>query len=267
MPILRGASRSLAAAGLAGSVVVLVPTADIASATPSLPAPGTNLIVNGNFYKPGPANHEGATPTHWKLVDLGAETHPYDAAIGAYNAKGKYPPPPGNPDPKDVADEVFYEAGTATGIEGIGGQQASSTFGSITQANNPQVSFSDVQKDAPEASVADWAGGGLEINLTAGTKSYTLVYYNQWTAYKGTFSSKPKDTSTTKYITGPTVTAGAWYTWKARSLNSDVRAQFGFKSYKVSNVTFIDLEDTTSSASPYPNMDGYIADVAIAEGS
>ena len=30
---------------------------------------------------------------------------------------------------------------------------------------------------------------------------------------------------------------------------------------------FIDLEDTTSAASPFPNMDGYVANVAVNEGS
>lgn len=76
--------------------------------------------------------------------------------IGIYNAKGKYPPPKGNPDKSDVACEVFYEGGSSTGVEGIGGQQTSSTFNSITQANNPQVSFSNVETFSPEVKVADW---------------------------------------------------------------------------------------------------------------
>ena len=36
-----------------------------------------------------------------------------------------FPPPTGNPNKQDIAVEAFYEAGTATGIEGIGGEQTS----------------------------------------------------------------------------------------------------------------------------------------------
>jgi hypothetical protein len=258
--------RAKAAAIVLGAATGLVALTGTAAAAPAAPAPGTNLIRNGDFAKPGPAKHEGATPTDWKLVDLGVETDPYDAAIGVYNKKGEYPPPKGNPNSKDIADEVFYEAGSATGIEGIAGEQTSAQFGSITQANNPQVSFSNVEKDAPEASVANWAGSGLQIDFTHAKKSYTLVYFNQWTAYESTFSSSPTNSATTKYVLGPTLTALKWNTWAARSLNSDIDAKFGFKTYKVNDVLFIDWEDTTDSGKPYPNMDGYIADVAIDQG-
>jgi hypothetical protein len=250
-----------------GAVAGVAALSGTALAAPATPAPGTNLIVNGNFAKPGPAKHEGATPSHWKLVDLGAETKPFDASIGAYNAKGEFPPPKGNPNKKDIAVEVFYEAGTATGVEGIGGQQTSATFGSITQANKPQVTFSDVENKAPATGNSDWAGGGLEIDFTHGTTSYSLIYLNLWTPATGTYPDKPVNSATTKYILGPTLTLDKWNTQKARSLSADIKAQFGLTSYTVSDVRFIDLEDTISAASPFPNMDGYLADVAINEGS
>jgi hypothetical protein len=255
-----------AAFGAVAGLLIMGGTASAATATPATPAPGTNLIKNGNFASPSLPANEGATPTHWTLVNLGAETHPYDASIGVYNSKGTYPPPKGNPNAKDVAVEVFYEAGTATGVEGIGGQQTSSTFGSITQANRPEVSFSNVETSAPEAKVADWAGNGLEIVFTSGGKTYTLVYLNPWTAYKSTFSGKPANSATTKYILGPTLTADVWHTQKPLCLNTDIKKQFKLTSYKVSEVLFVNLEDTTDSGAPYPNMDGYITDVAITEG-
>ena len=162
---------------------------------------------------------------------------------------------------------MFYEAGTATGVEGIGGEQTSSTFGRISQANIPQVSFSDVEHFAPEATVADWAGNGLEIVFASKHKTYTLIYLNPWTAYKSTFSGKPTNSATTKYILGPTLTTDVWNTQKPRCLNADIKAQFKLRSYKIMDVLFVNLEDTTNSGSPYPNMDGYVADVAITEGT
>ncbi len=32
-------------------------------------------------------------------------------------------------------------------------------------------------------------------------------------------------------------------------------------------MAFVNLEDTTSSASPFPGMDGYLANVAVTEGA
>jgi hypothetical protein len=255
-----------AALGAAAGLMVLGGTAAAAPVT-STPAPGTNLIVNGTFAKPAAATHEGANPKDWTLVNLGAETKPYEATLGVYNAKGKYPPPKGNPNKSDVACEVFYEGGSETGVEGIGGQQTSATFSSITQANNPQVSFSNAETFAPEAVVADWAGNGLQVDFTSGGKSDSLIYLSPWKSPVGTYSSKPVSSATTKYILGPALTKDKWYTWKARSLNTDIKKQFGVTSYKVKSVTFVNLEDTTSANSPYPNETGYVTNVAVAEGS
>jgi hypothetical protein len=259
--------RGRTAGAVLGAVAGLAALSGTALAAQATPAPGTNLLVNGTFAKPGPAKHEGATPTGWKLVDLGAETKPFNASIGAYNAKGMFPPPMGNPNKQDIAVEAFYEAGTATGVEGIGGEQTSATFGSVTQANNPQVSFSDLENKAPETMLAKWAGGGLEIDFTHAKKSFSLIYLNPWTPPAGKYASKPVNSATTKYIFGPTLKLDKWNTQQARSLNADVKQQFKLTSYKVTDVRFIDLEDTTSAASPFPNMDGYVANVALNEGS
>jgi hypothetical protein len=252
-----------AAAGAFAGLIALSATAPAALAST---APGTNLIVNGDFAKP-PPTHNGAPPSDWTLVNLGAEKKPYSASIDVYNAKGEYPPPAGNPNKQDIADNVFYEAGTATGIEGIGGEQSSPTFMCITQTKNPQVSFSDVEVSGPATTNADWAGGGLEVKFTSAKKSYSLIYLNLWTPPTGTYPDKPVNTATTKYILGPTLTAGKWNTQKARSLNADIKAQFGLTKYVVYRVLFIDLEDTINAAKPYANQNGYVADVAIDEGS
>jgi hypothetical protein len=271
MPTLRYSARcataavaACAAAGLL-AVTAAVP-ASAASAADKLPKPGKNLIINGDFASPGPAKHEGATPTGWKLVKLGAEKKPYDAAIGAYNAKGQYPPPAGNPNKADIADEAFYEAGSATGIEGIGGEQNSAKFGDITQANNPQVSYSTVEHSASESTNAAWEGAGLEIVVVASKKVYTLIYYNQWTAYKSTFTHKPVSTKTTKYVIGRTLVLDKWYTSKTFGLNAALKKAFGLTSYRIKDVIFADLEHTISAKYPYANMDGYFADLKIAEG-
>jgi hypothetical protein len=257
---------AIVACGAIAGVAALAGTAN-AAAAPNVtrPKPGASLITNGNFEQPGAATHEGAAPTGWKLVDLGAEKKPFDASIGAWNAKGKFPPPKGNPNKSDVAVEAFYEAGSATGLEGIGGQQAVKA-GAISQANNPQITFADVANSAPEASVAAWAGSGIEIVFTSGKHTGTLIYLNPWTAFKSTFKGKPADTASVKYVLGPTLKADSWYTWKARSINADILKQFKLRSYTITDVRFVDWEDTTSAAKPFPNMDGYFANLAITEG-
>jgi hypothetical protein len=75
------------------------------------------------------------------------------------------------------------------------------------------------------------------------------------------------NSATTKYILGPTLTADKWNTQQARSLNADIKAQFGLTTYMVNHVLFIDLEDTINAAKPYANQNGYVADVALDEGS
>jgi hypothetical protein len=249
---------------LTGLTVAAVPAASAASV--ALPAPGASLIQNGDFALPGPATHEGATPTDWKLVDLGTETKPFNAAIGAYDAKGQFPPPKGNPNKSDIADEVFYEAGSSLGIEGIGGQQTTFKVKSITQANNPEISFANVESKAPVISVARWAGNGLEVSLAHEGKSYTLVYLNLWTPATGTYTLKPANTPSTKYILGPTLKQGVWNTQAPRNLEADVKAQFGWKLFQITAVTFVDLEHTINAGTPFPNMDGYLANVAVTEG-
>ncbi len=227
------------------------------------PAPGTNLLENGNFETP---NVNGEPPMGWSLTDLGAETDPYSASIDTYNASGEYKPPAGDPDPLGVADEVFYEAGSSTGVEGIGASQSSATFGSITQADDPQVSFSTVSTESPEASVANWAGSAFEVYFTSGAQTYTLIYFNPWQAYESTFSGSPTNSANVKYIIGTTLTPSTWYTQPARDLGTDIDTAFGLTTYTVNSVVCGDLEDTTNSGYPYPNMDGYFADVALAEG-
>jgi hypothetical protein len=256
-----------AGAGVTAVLIALSGTALAAQGPHGLPKAGKQLLYNGDFASPKlTSKNEGITPTGWKLVLLGVEKKPYSAAIGLYNAKGTYPPPKGNPNKSDIADEAFYEAGTSTGVEGIGGQQTSAKFGSITQANNPQVSFSDVEHSAPEAGNSAWAGTGLQFTFTSGKKSYTLTYFNQWTAYKSTYKKKPVNTKTAKYVLGKTLKADAWYTWKAFSLNSGIQKAFGLKTYKLTAVTFANIEDTINSAKPYANMDGYFTDLSITEG-
>jgi hypothetical protein len=249
-----------AAASGAGALLLLLLVVTPASASP---AAGTNLLVNGNF-ETGFAN--GANPPDWTLTDLGAETDPYDATIDTDNASGPYPPPAGGPDPDGIADEAFYEAGSSTGIEGIGGEQTSSTFGSITQADDPQVGYSAVATDTPEATNSSWAGSALEINFTSESNSYTLVYFDPWQAYDSTFTGSPVDTATVKYIIGPTLTTDTWYTQSPRDLDTDITNEFGLNTFTVTSVVFADLEDTIDSGSPYPNMDGYWADIALDEG-
>lgn len=250
------------ATGAALGAVTLALTATPAFAAT---APGTNLLQNPSFAPPDQTAN--TNPPGWDLAFLGAETNPYGAQINSYDATGQYPPPAGDPDPSGIGDEIYYEAGSATGIEGIGAEQTASTFGTVTQADDPQVSYSAVETNSPEASVAAWAGSIYEVDVTSGGQDYSLIYYNPWQAYNSTFSGTPTDSATTKYITGPALAPKTWYTQSPRDLNADLQSEFGLASYTVDDVIAGTLEDTTSSAYPYPNMTGYVADVALTEGS
>jgi hypothetical protein len=263
----KSAAVGAACAAVAG-ILALSGPALAAPAHAKKPKPGTNLLFNGDFAKPGPVKHEGVAPTGWALVDLGVEKKPFGAAIGVYNAKGKYPPPKGNPNKADVADEAFYEGGSSLGVEGIGGEQTAKKFGSITQANNPQLSFSTVEHSAPEEANDTWAGSGIQINFTSGKKAYSLIYLYPWTTTtKPPYSAKPVNSATAKYILEKPITFNKWVTLKPVSLSTGIQKQFKVKSYKITDVIFVDLENTVNSgSSPYPNMDGYFADLALTEG-
>jgi hypothetical protein len=261
--------RNKAAGAAVGAIAGLVALSSAASAAAApaashLPKPGTNLLRNADFAKPAANINTGKAPSDWTLVDLGAETKPFAAEIGAYNKKGQYPPPKGNPNKSDIAAQLFYEGGSATGVEGIGGQQT--VFKSITQKNNPQVSFVDVESFAPSTTVVSWAGCGLEVVVSVGKKTDTLVYFNPFTPFSGTYSSKPTNSARLKYVIGKTAKADKWITWKASSLSTEVKKEFGAKSYKVDYVRYVNLEGTTSSGKPYPNETSYFTNLVLAEG-
>jgi hypothetical protein len=261
----KSAAVGAACAAVTG-VLALSGPALAAPAHANKPKPGTNLLVNGDFAKPAPTV-KGVTPTGWSLVDLGVEKKPYEASIDSYNAKGEYPPPKGDPNKSGIADNVFYEGGSSLGVEGIGGEQAAKTFGSITQANNPQLSFSTVEHSGPENANATWAGSGIQINFTSGKKAYSLIYLFPWTATGTAYTAKPANTATVKYILEKTIKDNDWVTLKPASLNNSIAGQFKVKSYKVTDVIFAVLENTVNATkSPYPNENGYFADLAITEG-
>ena len=264
----RMTTRNTAAGAAVAAVAGLVALSGAASAAAApaashLPKPGTNLVYNGTFALPKANLNTGKAPADWKLVLLGAEKKPYAAEIGAYDKSGTYAPPKGNPNKSDIAAQLFYEGGSDLGVEGIGGQQA---LKSVTQANNGQVSFSVAQYLAPATTVATWAGSGLEVVFTAGKYTDTLVYFNPLTPSSGKYSSKPSNSATLKYLTGPALKVKEWYTWKARSLSADIKKEFGATSYKVDYVRYVNLEDTIDSGSPYPNVTSYFADLALTEG-
>ena len=261
---LRNRSRLAVTTGLAG--LALVAAAGTASAAPTVtPAPGTNLLTNGSLAAPGT---DGAVPTGWTAVNLDDETAPYKTTdLAQFDATGTYPPPAPAPDASGFATEAYYAAGSATGPEGYGGRQTSATFGSITQADHPQVGFSTVESFAPNPSVAAWAGSVLQVVVASEGQTLTLRYLDPWTPASGTYAGAPTDSATTRYITGPTLTKGTWTTTAARDLSADLSATFGVSAYTVSSVTFGDLEGTTSAAYPYPNETSYWSDLSLAEGS
>jgi hypothetical protein len=56
------------------------------------------------------------------------------------------------------------------------------------------------------------------------------------------------------------------FSWPPREARGAPGAQFGWKLFQITAVTFVDLEHTANAGSPFPNMDGYLSDVAVTEG-
>ncbi|HUB25962.1 MAG TPA: PEP-CTERM sorting domain-containing protein [Tepidisphaeraceae bacterium] len=222
---------------------------------------GVEQITNGSFQAPGV---EGATPNDWIATNFFNESGPYDANISTYDVDGQYPGPTGTPG-GDVAGnfstEAFYEAGNDTGVEGFGGSQSLT----VASSGDPQLSWSTAETDAPDPSVANWAGSAVEVDFTSGSNSYNLIFVNPFTSSGGAYSLSPtsSDTSTTQYVVLSTLTDNTWYTQTPVDVPSYVLSQFGLSSFTINSVDFENLEDTSSSGYPYPNMDSYWKNISL----
>lgn len=218
-------------------------------------------VTNGDFSAPGT---NGATPTDWTAVPLGADTTPYENTVNAYNASGTYPPPAPLPSGATWASEAYYDVGSTAGIDGAGGSQP---ITGLTQAQDPQVSFSVAQTYAPTPGNTAWAGSVFEVDFTSGGTNYVLRYYNPFTPVSGTYTGGPTSTATTAYVVGTTLTDKTWYTEPTRDLSNDINAAFGLSSYTVTSVEYGNLEDAvTVTSSPYPNETSYWTLISLSTG-
>ncbi len=255
MPLRKGIPATLArlAAGFGAIAIAGLAAAPAANAAPP------NLITNGDFSQPGV---NGSNPTGWSLVNLDAETAPFRAAIAEYDARGQFPPPPGIPGGEQFASEAFYQAGSNTGVEGIGGTQA---VAGVTDATRAQVAYSVVETNYPDPSLAAWAGSIFQVNFTSGGNSFTLRYFNPFTPGATPYSSAPTNSATVKYITGAALTKKTWFTAPTRNLTADIASQFGLSSFSVTDVTYGDVENTTSAhgTSGFPNETSYWAGISL----
>lgn len=253
--------RRVAAAIGATAVAGLVAAPAATAATP-------NLVTNGDFAQPGV---NGANPKGWALVNLGAETAPFKAAIATYDATGKFPPPAGIPGGEQFASEAFYQAGSSTGVEGIGGSQPLS---GVTNATNAQVAYSVAETNYPDPSLASWAGSVFQVDFTSGATSYSLRYFNPFTPGATPYASAPTRAATVKYITGASLPNKAWFTAPTRNLTADIASQFGLSTFTVTGITYGDLENTTSAQGTngagktiYPNETSYWAGIGLTQAT
>ncbi len=218
-------------------------------------------ISNGDFSAPGT---NGANPTGWTAVPLGADTTPYSNSINEYNATGTYPPPTPLPTGATWASEAFYDVGSTPGIDGAGGSQAVT---GIAESQDPQVSVSVAQTVAPTPGNTAWAGAVFEVDFTSGAQSYALRYFYPFTPTTGSYTGGPTNSATTAYIIGTTLTSKTWYTQPARDLTADINAAFGLSTYTITGVKYGDLEDAvTTTSSPYPNETSYWTLLSINPG-
>jgi hypothetical protein len=249
--------RVLGAAGIA-NIGILFATSSVAFA---------DAITNGNFESTA---GEGDTPNSWTPTNFGAETAPYSANISTYDVNGAYPPPAGMPGGNvagNYAVEDFYEAGSNTGVEGFGGSQTLSS--PVSSSSDSQLSWSTVETGAPDPSLANWAGSAVELDFTHGASTYELVFINPFTPTSGetasVYADSPtsSDTATTKYVVLATLTDATWYSQAPVDVPAAISTQFGFSTFTINTVDFENLEDTTNSGSPYPNMDSYWKNISL----
>jgi len=232
-------------------------------AAPAAGAAGPDAITNGDFQQPGT---NGATPTGWTPTSFGVETAPFNASIATYDSTGRFKPPtgvPGGDQAGSFASEAFYQAGSATGIEGYGGVQALAA--PVQSTSRPQLSWSTVEAFSPSTSVASWAGSLAEVDLSSGGQDYQLRYLDPFTPQSGSYAGDPRasNTATTKYVVLAPLAFKQWRTETAHDLSTDVLAQLGLATFTVTAVRYGDLELATSASSPYPNMTSYWKNLSL----
>jgi hypothetical protein len=129
------------------------------------------------------------------------------------------------------------------------------------------LSWSTAETYFPPTASADWAGSAVEVDFTSGASSYQLRYINPFTPSSGSYSASPTgaDTATTKYVVLSPLTDGAWYTQPAVDVASGISAQFGFTSFTITAVDFINLEDVTATY-PYANMTSFWKNISLVPG-
>jgi hypothetical protein len=138
----------------------------------------------------------------------------------------------------------------------------------VTQASDAQVGYSTVETYDPSTTLVTWAGSVYEIDLTSGGQSYELRYFNPWTpGASGSYAGAPTNTSfggvDIGYVIGPQLTDKVWYTATPSDLDTAVATTFGLSTFTVTGVRYGDLEDTTDSGYPYPNMTGYFTGLQL----
>lgn len=180
---------------------------------------------------------------------------------------GTYPPPSTPPSGDPWSVQVFYEGGSNTGSEGVGGNQSIS---GVTNTIDPQLSWADLQSFAPSTTVVSWAGTVVEIDLTSGGSSHALRFVSPFTPASGSYSGAPSNFAANGvnyvYVTLPTLTKNTWASVGPVDLNSAIAAAINSTvagNYTVTGITVGDHEGTTSAGYPYPNETSYFANVSI----
>jgi hypothetical protein len=126
-----------------------------------------------------------------------------------------------------------------------------------------------VETGAPDPSLVNWAGSAVELDFTHGPSTYELVFINPFTPTSGetarVYADSPtsSDTATTKYVVLATLTDDTWYSQAPVDVPAAISTQFGFSTFTINTVDFENLEDTTNSGSPYPNMDSYWKNISL----
>ncbi|GAB1820115.1 hypothetical protein HerbRD11066_32790 [Herbidospora sp. RD11066] len=215
----------------------------------------TEYLQNPSFELPG-AN--AAAPTGWQQVLVGNETAPFRTVVQTFNASGQFPPPSPVPDGQ-FALEMFWQVGSAMGVQGIAAQQNVNVPGTT----DLHFSYDAAQTFYPDSRSVNWAGAYAEVQFASGGQTNALRYYHS--ASRDDYTGSPADSATTKYIIGEKFTGNGDWVAASRDLDADIQAKFGVTTFTVTSVRVGNLQDRKAT-SPFPNMTMYWDDVELTKG-
>ncbi len=214
--------------------------------------PPIQVLLNPSF-------ESGDPPSNWSKVRLsGYPTTP--ELNDVFNQQSTSPTGKLSPADGNYMGHTYLGSATANAQISVAAEQTSSTFGTVTDNNNPVLEYyADYDsRTGYSAGHHNWAGGVIEVEFTSGGLTYRLRYFYK---FESDYSN-PTDNDDTKYI----ICSTNWYsgtpgdnyqnwTENSHNLNSDINTKWSgsISSYTVDaiRVGIIDNRENSTTTSRF----------------